>query len=198
MGGSLLHSKTLLNWLESIQQYAQHNHVVIVPGGGEFADRVRDLQQQVKFNEQTAHRLALLAMFQYGYLLAGLNPAIQIVDDIGKLVSEMDKQLPLLWLPNCLLDDFSGIPASWDYTSDSVALWLANKLMAKQLILVKSIFMNSPESSLEQLIGNGVIDKGFQRLTGDYSGKILWFEQSQFHLLNQANSIEDKSLEIHF
>lgn len=193
-----MHGNTLLHWLDSIQKFSRNHNVVIVPGGGEFADNVREMQRQIKFDEQTAHRLALLAMSQYGYLMAGLNSTIQIVDDISKLLSEMDKQLPLLWLPNCLLDDFSEIPASWDYSSDSVAVWLASKLAARQLILVKSIAINSPGSSLNQLVENSYIDKGFQRVIDNYSGKLLWFEQNQFDLLNNMNGFENESLEIRF
>ncbi len=36
--------------------------VVIVSGGGPFADQVRDAQKRWKFNDQQAHQIALHAM----------------------------------------------------------------------------------------------------------------------------------------
>ena len=141
LGGSLMRSAELTLWLESITKLAQKTRVIIVPGGGEFADKVRETQQSLCFDNQTAHRLALLAMFQYGYLLTGLNPSIKIIENIDELLSTKDSQMPMLWLPDVLLNDFSEIPASWDYSSDSIALWLATKVNAEQLILIKTLVL---------------------------------------------------------
>ena len=49
--------------LNIIEQNAK-DKVVIVPGGGLFADQVRVTQKLWQFNDQVAHQMALLAMQQ--------------------------------------------------------------------------------------------------------------------------------------
>ncbi|MFI3221643.1 MAG: uridylate kinase, partial [Methylococcaceae bacterium] len=56
--------------------------------------------------------------------------------------------------------DQSGVPASWDITSDSLAAWLATQISATELILVKSSVID-PQASLEQLAAQQIIDQGF-------------------------------------
>ena len=191
LGGSLMRSAELTLWLESITKLAQKTRVIIVPGGGEFADKVRETQQSLCFDNQTAHRLALLAMFQYGYLLTGLNPSIKIIENIDELLSTKDSQMPMLWLPDVLLNDFSEIPASWDYSSDSIALWLATKVNAEQLILIKTIDKLTSDYDLKSLINEGYIDQGFSSLLGNFSVEIKVFASEQYHLLKEnQHSVE--------
>ncbi|GJM04331.1 MAG: hypothetical protein DHS20C09_03220 [marine bacterium B5-7] len=179
LGGSLMRSSELADWLVTVESLATISNIIIVPGGGEFADKVREMQCSLGFDDQTAHRLALLAMTQYAYLLAGLNENLHIVEDLETLSSNLDKHIPLLWLPTALLHDESEIPANWNYTSDSIALWLAAKLAANRLVLVKAKVLQQIETSLEEFIRNGVLDKGFQQLTNEFQGKI--------HLINKRH-----------
>lgn len=191
VGGSLMRSAELTLWLESIAKYAQKTNVIIVPGGGEFADKVREAQQTLCFDNQTAHRMALLAMFQYGYLLAGLNPSINVIEDIDGLLTATDNNLPLLWLPGLLLNDFSEIPASWDYSSDSIALWLAIKLNADRMVLIKSLDKPTSENDLTFLINEKHIDRGFSSLLNSFSGEIKVFASEQYDLLNEPEPVAD-------
>ena len=55
-----------------------------------------------------------------------------------------------------------GLPASWDVTSDSIALWLARKLKAERLYLVKAA--EPPYGSLAQLRQRKIIDCYFHKL----------------------------------
>jgi len=181
-----MRSMELSAWLESIESLATDSNIIIVPGGGEFADKVREMQVLFKFDDQIAHRMALLAMSQYGYLLAGMNPKLQIVEDIETLLSSVGKKLPLLWLPTALIEDDSEIPASWNFTSDSIALWLAIQLTAQRLILVKSKDLNYSKSTIKKHIENDDIDKGFHELTDEYSGKIYLMEKSQYRQLTDS------------
>ena len=183
LGGSLMRSAELSFWLENIESISKNSNIIVVPGGGEFADSIRSLQKTYQFDDLAAHRMALLAMCQYGYLLAGLNPKLKIVNDIETLTSYLGKNLPLLWLPMALIDDNSEIAASWDFTSDSIALWLAIKLAAEKLILVKSKMLNSDKLSIINNIKNEELDKGFQRLIDDYSGEIFFMGKKQYQLL---------------
>jgi 5-(aminomethyl)-3-furanmethanol phosphate kinase len=184
LGGSLMRSSELSAWLRIIESLSSNSNVVIVPGGGEFADSVRSLQKAHEFDDTTAHRMALLAMCQYGYLLSGMSPKLKIVEDVDVLLSSLEKNNPLLWLPTLLFEDDSEIYASWDFTSDSIALWLATKLLATKLVLVKSRGINNDaNTSIRKHIKSNYLDKGFQELSEIYSGEILFMEKSQYRQL---------------
>ncbi|HSG93628.1 MAG TPA: uridylate kinase, partial [Methylotenera sp.] len=65
LGGSLLGSPELTSWLETLVKISD-GKVLIVPGGGMFADAVRQAQEASLINDAVAHHLALLAMDQFG------------------------------------------------------------------------------------------------------------------------------------
>ena len=75
LGGSLIGSPALKGWLDKLVQFGD-GKVVIVPGGGLFADAVRNAQSKTGINDETAHQMALVAMDQYAALMAGLNPKL--------------------------------------------------------------------------------------------------------------------------
>ncbi len=183
LGGSLLNSDALANWLDSIRQYATTSQVVVVPGGGRFADLVREIHASHSFEETTAHRMALLSMCQYGYLLSDMCPEFKLTESIQAPISESvtgsTEAAPFIWLPYALIDRDTDIPASWNYTSDSIALWLAIQFNADKLFLVKSTADNT-EFDLNSLIKSEKIDKGFQSFKDNYSGKIYYFNQADF------------------
>tara|TARA_B100001142_G_scaffold268489_1_gene273676 strand:- start:496 stop:1083 length:588 start_codon:yes stop_codon:yes gene_type:complete len=172
VGGSIMRSAELNDWLSTIHSLAAITNIIIVPGGGEFADKVREMQYSLGFDDLTAHRLAILAMTQYGYLLANINQNFHIVEEHELLSKSLNKDIPLLWLPTELLKGTSKISASWDYTSDSIALWLATKLSADRLILVKAKVLEHEKISVEKCIENGTLDTGFQRYMDEYHGEI--------------------------
>jgi len=64
-------------------------------------------------------------------------------------------------LPSHMVLSDDSIPQSWDVTSDSIAAWLAQKLNAQHLILVKSDKPNTPELSLKVMTQSGVLDEAF-------------------------------------
>jgi len=183
LGGSLMRSNELGDWLGTVQSLSTGTNIVIVPGGGEFADVVREMQISLGFDDQTAHKLALLAMSQYGYFLAGLNQNLHIVEDLESLSVSLNKSMPLLWLPTALLKDESEIPANWNYTSDSIALWLATKLTANNLVLVKAKALKQSKALVEECIKGDVLDKGFQTLTDKFQGDIHLVNKRHYHQL---------------
>ncbi|NJD08338.1 MAG: amino acid kinase [Methylococcaceae bacterium] len=154
LGGSLAYSKELPRWLETLARLP----VVVVPGGGPFADTVRDAQKRIGFSDQVAHEMALLAMQQYGRMLAAAS------DGLGFLKSIEPQNLPAVWLPAPDALNYPEIPASWEVTSDSLALWLASRVGAEYLLLVKGGWtsMDEPgEISAIELNRTGVVDGAF-------------------------------------
>ncbi|HEY8219198.1 MAG TPA: uridylate kinase, partial [Methylobacter sp.] len=78
LGGSLSRTDALVNCLDAVEQNYQGRAVVIVPGGGAFADQVRLAQQHWQFDDNTAHHMALLAMQQMALMFKGLKPGFVI------------------------------------------------------------------------------------------------------------------------
>ncbi len=160
LGGSLISSGWLPLCLEKIEQAYRGRAVVIVPGGGIFADQVRLLQQELKFNDRTAHEMALLAMRQMALLVSGLKPGFTIAVNRTESIKMLAENQVVIWSPDISELDDAKIPATWAVTSDSLSAWLANKLDAKELILVKSAKIDI-NLSVEKLAEQKIVDAMF-------------------------------------
>ena len=66
LGGALERDGDLRAVLDTLAG-AGAGRLVIVPGGGTFADLVRERQRNWRFDNGTAHAMAVLAMAQYGW-----------------------------------------------------------------------------------------------------------------------------------
>lgn len=155
LGGSLAGSPLLGAWLDAIAKGG--GRVVLVPGGGNFADAVRDMQQRWHFGDGAAHHMALLAMEQYGLMLAALQPKLVPASSRAGIHRALLRAAVPVWLPTRMVLGRPEIPESWDVTSDSLAGWLAGELGAAGLLLVKSIAI--PEgSTVDELMRLGAVD----------------------------------------
>jgi aspartokinase-like uncharacterized kinase len=98
IGGSLEQAPELRNWLDMLIEDGA-GKVVVVPGGGLFADAVREAQARWKFDDGTAHRMAILAMEQYGCLLAALEPRLFPAATLPVIRQALANRLTVLWQP---------------------------------------------------------------------------------------------------
>ena len=160
IGGSLLGSPELVRWLEIFVKYSDGN-IIIVPGGGIFADAVREAQKLTKISDACSHKLAVLAMDQFGLLLANLNPLLATARTECEIDERTWQHRAIVWLPSHMVFADDSIPQSWDVTSDSLAAWLAKKLNAKQLVLVKSDKPSASQLCLKRMTIDGVLDEAF-------------------------------------
>lgn len=160
LGGSLLGSPELEAWLEIISRHGD-GKVVIVPGGGIFADAVREAQRMSGINDKVAHHMAVQAMDQYGVLMAGLNRTLATAASELEIAERGWQHRGIVWLPSKMVCGDEDIPASWDVTSDSLAAWLANMLGAEHLVLVKSLRPPVSCNTFEALVKNEVVDVRF-------------------------------------
>ncbi len=170
IGGSLLGSPELERWLEVAAKHSD-GHVIIVPGGGIFADAVRAAQLQSKISDACAHQLAVLAMDQFGLLLADMNPLLATASSEMEIDERTWQHRGIVWLPSKMVLNSDSIPKTWDMTADSLAAWLAHKLGAKHLILVKSDKPNEKRLSLKAIINDGLVDQVF----GDFALDKLFY-----------------------
>ncbi|WP_114856751.1 aspartate/glutamate/uridylate kinase [Azospirillum brasilense] len=167
LGGSLWRAPELRRWLE-ILAAARRLRVVIVPGGGPFADAVRDAQPALGFGDRAAHRMALLAMEQYGTALADLEPRLTPARSLADL---RGRPSPTVWMPLPLADS-ADVAESWDVTSDSLAVWLAGALGATCAVLVKSAPLPDAVTPVMQLVTEGIVDPALPDRMARYDGAV--------------------------
>ncbi len=180
LGGSLLSSGQLATCLSSIA-HCGRGRVVIVPGGGIFADQIRRSQRQWAFNDRVAHRMSLLAMEQYACLLQAYAPEIVPCDSRDGIIRALDGNRVPVWLPARMITRYSDLPENWAVTSDSLALWLAQALDAKHLILVKSIRIDG--TSARQIAASGKLDRHFPDLIKRSDVAVWWLNAQDVHNL---------------
>jgi 5-(aminomethyl)-3-furanmethanol phosphate kinase len=135
VGGSLGRGACLPELGAQLVELGRRYHLLVVPGGGVFADAVREQDQKFGLRSGTAHWMAILAMDQYGHLLADLMPGCALVRTLGE-ARAADKGVTVL-LPSEPLRRADALPHSWSVTSDSIAAWLTGQVGARLLVLLK-------------------------------------------------------------
>lgn len=164
VGGSLFAGDFLPGWLAALATHGG-GRVVIVPGGGPFADQVRAAQARWRFGDTAAHRMAMLGMAQYGMMLSGLQPGLVVAPDEDAIRLAWRQRSVPVWTPPGVA--IQGLRCDWSLTSDSLAAWLAARLRARQLLLVKSVRIDAPSIGAEELARHGVIDPRLPELLND-------------------------------
>ncbi len=140
VGGGLLVEPDLLPRVgRALAALALERALVVVPGGGPFADRVRQFDREHRLTADAAHWMAILAMDQYGWVVAGATPGSRVVEDrAGVLEAHAEGAVPVL-LPSRWLRAADELPHTWDVTSDALAAYLATLMGAEELVLVKPV-----------------------------------------------------------
>ena len=197
IGGSLQESGCLSAWLNCLVKFGA-GRVVIVPGGGKFADAVRQDQIKYGFDDVKAHKLALLAMEQYAQLLNSIVPELQCVSDLDSINSCLRNNQVPVWLPYKMIEGEKEIPASWEAGSDALAIWLAKQLDSQSVILVKSVKLPKHFSDAKELAGLGLIDKFSTVLLEQSNLNLVWMHRndSEFlsEILDQSQQFENSKL----
>lgn len=142
-GGLLADPSQLGRVLDVVGAAATHRRLVVVPGGGPFADTVRDVDSRFQLSDDAAHWMGILAMDQHAHLIASkLNGAI-LVEGPQDIAAMRLGQIPIL-TPSRWLRQADPLPHSWDVTSDSIAAWVAREIGATRLILIKPAGATGP------------------------------------------------------
>ncbi len=138
VGGGLLASPGHLDAvLAELADAACTRRLLVIPGGGPFADAVRQVDRELTLSDEAAHWMAVLAMDQYAHLLVSRLPTAGLASDAAGIAAQLDqRRLPVL-APSRWLLDADPLPHSWDVTSDSIAAWVAGEVGARRLVLVK-------------------------------------------------------------
>ena len=138
VGGGLLGTPGALEETAGVvTALARRRPVVVVPGGGPLADGVRRLDEVVGLSGDAAHWMAILAMDQYGHLLAERIEGAVLVEEPGGVAGAVATGRAAVLAPYRWMRSADVLPHSWDVTSDSVAAFVAGALDASYLVLVK-------------------------------------------------------------
>ena len=176
IGGSMIRLPQQLRKLcQEIGTFPRKVPLLIIPGGSDFADLVRKIDDEWKLSNSGAHWMAIYGMHQYGLLLSELIPNCHIIDSEILSINDIGFA-PSIILPIRFLQKNDVLAHDWRITSDSIALLIAHHLNAEKLVLVKDvdgIFTKDPskdttttfipviQSSELRAYTNTCLDQGF-------------------------------------
>jgi len=201
VGGSLTRGAGLQKLCRQLAGLGCHHRLLVVPGGGPFADTVRDCDKCYGLSNATAHWMAILAMDQYGYLLSDLIPHSQPARNLQVAHKiALARQVPVL-LPFDLIHQANSLPHSWAVTSDSISAWVAKSAGASKLVLLKDVdgLYHEEHSgggkgdlfdsiTLEQLASCEGVDRFLATVVGDSRLDLWIINGNELHRLEELLS----------
>ena len=116
--------------------------------------------------DTTAHAMALLAMAQYGLMMAGIEGRLVAAAGLSQIREVLATGRVPVWIPGP--EGAPGVRASWEVSSDSLALWVAGQMGATDLALVKSRAPNPGVHGARDLSAAGIAGRRFPRRPGVY------------------------------
>jgi probable H4MPT-linked C1 transfer pathway protein len=136
-GGVLAHADHFDAALAAIGGAARERRLLVVPGGGPFADAVREVDRRLGLSDDAAHWMAVLAMDQYAHLVAARLAGGLLVSETCEIAAAPRAgRVPVL-APSRWLREADPLPHAWDVTSDSIAAWVAGAVGARRLVVIK-------------------------------------------------------------
>jgi len=168
VGGSLGRGRAPLRTVVGqLVRAARDARVLVVPGGGVFADRVRREHRRLGIDAATAHRMALRATDQFGLLLAAQHPRAVAVTDLDAAVRVCRRGRLAVLLPAVLVERRPSLERTFRLTSDSIAAWVASAGPARSLLVLKRVRgldrFSADGTGFGDLQRRGVLDPLFAR-----------------------------------
>jgi len=161
LGGSLIKSGDIASVLKLIVK--ARVPVVLVAGGGGFADEVRRVQPGLHLSDKAAHRMAILGMHQSALALADLQPELKPVETISEMRLALRAGRVPIWMPLKMCDRDRAIAQDWSITSDGLAARLAERLGDCDLLVFKSRAVPA-KADVHALVAAGVVDPAFAEI----------------------------------
>jgi hypothetical protein len=193
IGGSLAEDPERLRVLcTELSEFAKKYAIIVVPGGGRFADVVRDFDKCFTLSSEVSHRMAILGMDQFGLLLSQIIPnscATYLLSD-AKQLSEIG--VVPVFLPSRLMFQEDPLENSWDVTSDSIAAYIASRLHVAKVLLVTDvdgIFTKDPRKHadavlIERLSAEELLRLNHRTSVDRYLPKLLLDVQVDCYVVN--------------
>ncbi len=177
LGGSLAEDPILPAWLESAE--AAGGGVVVVPGGGPFAELIQASQLRWRFDDALALQLLLLGLQQYGRLMAGLAPRLSTFGSREELGRALRAAPAAVWLPQAVFSAGESAPVKPAPSADHLLAWLANCLQPPLVVLVKSCQLPEANDDLDALLDSGAVDGEAGALLRPLGCRVLALHKSE-------------------
>ncbi len=149
IGGSLFPHYSI-----NLAQELVGEDVLIICGGGQLANQIREYHHELNFSPTTSHKTAILCMDILAMLLADKVKGAEAVRSLEKAKKVLDEgKLPIL-IPSMIMEYLDPLEHSWRVTSDSISLYISDLLDAKLLITtdVDGIYTHRPSLDGAQFI----------------------------------------------
>ncbi|HUW90412.1 MAG TPA: hypothetical protein VMV43_07790, partial [Candidatus Nanopelagicaceae bacterium] len=141
IGGKILENtsniKSTFSQLTQLYEEKILHKIIILPGGGSFANFVRKLDEDLQIGDDLAHWIAIYSMNYNGIILNRKYPDLEAIEELKTFQDA--KQMFCIFLPYSFLREDDTLPHNWDVTSDSIALYIANKLKLSRCFLIKNV-----------------------------------------------------------
>ena len=141
IGGKILENsnniKSTFSQLTQLYEEKILQKIIIIPGGGSFANFVRSLDEDLQIGDDLAHWIAIYSMNYNGIILNRKYPDLETIEELKTFQDA--KQMFCIFLPYNFLREDDTLPHNWDVTSDSIALYVANKLKLRRCFLIKNV-----------------------------------------------------------
>ena len=146
IGGKILEDpENLTSTITQLRELLKLNiveKIIIISGGGSKVNFLRKIDSVLCISDDLAHWMAILAMDYNGIELSKKFSDINYVNNFNLLqeyiIENKHKQI-IVFGPYNYLSNEDVLPHSWDVTSDSITLFLANKLKLNVCYLIKDI-----------------------------------------------------------
>jgi len=139
VGGALAKAGALDGALAVIERLIGAGHkIVIVPGGGEYADFIRRHGAENKLPDETTHLQAILAVCQFGHEIAVKMKNARTVASATQARHALAAGKIPVYLPDGAITD-SLAPKGWETTSDAIAGAICRRMGYRRLVLLKCV-----------------------------------------------------------
>ncbi|MBD3338398.1 MAG: hypothetical protein GF353_04785, partial [Candidatus Lokiarchaeota archaeon] len=141
IGGKILNNKksvdSVISQFENLYTKHYATKIILIPGGGVYADFIRLLDKKLGFSVEQAHWMAIYAMNQNGIELCEKYRDFSCESDFS--IIKARSQGLYVFLPYNYLFEIDSLPHSWQVTSDSIAMFIAIKLGLNYCYLIKDV-----------------------------------------------------------
>lgn len=138
-GGLSAHPGALDSVCAALAAAGRRHRLLVVPGGGPFADAVRAFDEEHGLSADAAHWMAILAMDQYACVLAERMPGAKLIDGPDAAAATAPTSGLAVLAPYRWLRAADVLPHTWHATSDSVAAFVAGAVDAERLVMIKPV-----------------------------------------------------------
>ncbi|TFF94251.1 MAG: hypothetical protein EU544_04725 [Promethearchaeota archaeon] len=168
VGGSVLSKeknvKNILSQFQNLQDQELIKHIILICGGGAYANFIRKADKQLSLGDDLSHWLAISAMDYNSYQTFLLSKKLgfqntRLIRDLENLRKSlvMDEKKILFFTCYEYLIKMDELPHSWQVTSDSIAYYLSVKLGFNACYLIKNvdgIFLKGQKNPVKRLTVN--------------------------------------------